>query len=443
MDFGITILAMGATAAGCWAWQRYRVRLLTVGRRSSWLRRMPSSRVNPRQEAWATPALAGAGATTGPAFGATPSSPDPVAGEAAGELEGDRAVAVMACAAATGGAADAVGDDAVVHHDLGELEALKAEIAELLPEMRRRDDRIAALESRVAERSALAESLQSTVAESQRALQRERDRVTVLEKRREDRAREASLLREEVRSLDNAIGHLNERLVAAQQKAKGASKGAGAEAERVESSADDAAERAANAAEARLAERDETIRSLEARVRDLQGDLEEANTRRRQREQHVERLEANVAEFAKQVNERDQRVSEMTRDLRSARRKAEANAEQARGVGARLSDAQSVIAARDHRLRRISAAYRAARTRLRESDSSARTAMPDDLRRIRGVGAAAEEALRAAGITRFEQLAALTPEALADASPRLATFAERMKRDDWIGQADRMRRDAC
>ncbi len=63
----------------------------------------------------------------------------------------------------------------------------------------------------------------------------------------------------------------------------------------------------------------------------------------------------------------------------------------------------------------------------------------DDFTAIKDIGPRFAQALRDAGITRFAQLAALTPEAL---SERLAPFAtvraQRIRSKDWIGQAQQL-----
>ncbi len=60
-------------------------------------------------------------------------------------------------------------------------------------------------------------------------------------------------------------------------------------------------------------------------------------------------------------------------------------------------------------------------------------AAPDDLTRIRGIGPTYARALNALGVTTFAQLAEADPEALAAQIDRLS--AERIRQEDWIGQA--------
>lgn len=59
---------------------------------------------------------------------------------------------------------------------------------------------------------------------------------------------------------------------------------------------------------------------------------------------------------------------------------------------------------------------------------------PDDLTLIDGIGPAYVRALRDMGITTFAQLAVSDPDDLAARVDRLT--AARIRRDDWIGQAE-------
>ena len=74
-----------------------------------------------------------------------------------------------------------------------------------------------------------------------------------------------------------------------------------------------------------------------------------------------------------------------------------------------------------------------------EGPSPAAEAEADDFTQIKGIGQRYAEALVKAGITRFEQLAAQTPDALAERlAPYVRVRAERISDSDWIGQAARL-----
>jgi predicted flap endonuclease-1-like 5' DNA nuclease len=60
------------------------------------------------------------------------------------------------------------------------------------------------------------------------------------------------------------------------------------------------------------------------------------------------------------------------------------------------------------------------------------------LRRIRGIGPAYERALLGIGITQLAQVAALTPEEIRRIAPLIKAQADRIERDDWVGQAQRL-----
>jgi len=60
---------------------------------------------------------------------------------------------------------------------------------------------------------------------------------------------------------------------------------------------------------------------------------------------------------------------------------------------------------------------------------------PDDLQRMKGVGPKLAGLLQARGLTRFEQIAALTPEEVALIDTDLGTFKGRLTRDRVIDQA--------
>ncbi len=66
--------------------------------------------------------------------------------------------------------------------------------------------------------------------------------------------------------------------------------------------------------------------------------------------------------------------------------------------------------------------------------SVAVTAPPDDLKLIKGIGPALEKKLHACGITRFREVAALSDAEIARIEA-VIKFAGRIRREDWIGQA--------
>ena len=67
--------------------------------------------------------------------------------------------------------------------------------------------------------------------------------------------------------------------------------------------------------------------------------------------------------------------------------------------------------------------------------TEAPAAVHDNLKRIRGVGLAAEKTLNNAGIVRFDQIAAWAPQDIENLSGPLEKFQARIVRDDWVTQA--------
>lgn len=68
----------------------------------------------------------------------------------------------------------------------------------------------------------------------------------------------------------------------------------------------------------------------------------------------------------------------------------------------------------------------------------------DELQRIPGIGPVIERHLHEAGVRRYAQLAALTPEQIAGLVPHLPLLSvERIVRQDWVGRARALAREAA
>ena len=65
-------------------------------------------------------------------------------------------------------------------------------------------------------------------------------------------------------------------------------------------------------------------------------------------------------------------------------------------------------------------------------------ASQDNLKLISGVGPGLERKLKDAGITSFAQIVALTDAEIQDLEANVVKFAGRIKRDNWIGQAQQL-----
>jgi predicted flap endonuclease-1-like 5' DNA nuclease len=106
----------------------------------------------------------------------------------------------------------------------------------------------------------------------------------------------------------------------------------------------------------------------------------------------------------------------------------------------RLVELESQLREQDEQLRQRDERIRELTARLTQPDSKP----PGErvgLRRIRGIGPAYERALLALGITRISQVAQLTAEDIARIAPLIKARADRIERDDWVGQARRLADD--
>jgi len=70
--------------------------------------------------------------------------------------------------------------------------------------------------------------------------------------------------------------------------------------------------------------------------------------------------------------------------------------------------------------------------------SQASTSAPVGLRQIRGIGPAYERALFGLGITRVEQVAALSAQDITRIAPLIKARVDRILREDWVGQAKKL-----
>ena len=71
----------------------------------------------------------------------------------------------------------------------------------------------------------------------------------------------------------------------------------------------------------------------------------------------------------------------------------------------------------------------------RQTAMTAQVAEPDDLKLINGIGPVLEGKLRAAGIQRYEQIAALTDADIEKLETKVIHLSGRICRDGWISQA--------
>jgi len=156
-----------------------------------------------------------------------------------------------------------------------------------------------------------------------------------------------------------------------------------------------------------------------------------------------------------------ERIQSLLAELMGARQELTETAAELRKVAAERDALRTRVAAAEAKTLELSSAFsaeaqlRAAaaethaatsstlRARIAELEtalSESRKAAPEPagLRRIRGIGPAYERALLGLGITTVAQIAQLSPEDIARIAPQIKAQAERITRDDWVGQARRL-----
>ena len=157
------------------------------------------------------------------------------------------------------------------------------------------------------------------------------------------------------------------------------------------------------------------------------------------------------------------RVQELLSDLMSARKELTEKSTELRKVVNERNTLRARLTFAERTARELSSAFRAeaqlrsefidthatSSASLRARVSELETALAASklehtnseqlgLRRIRGIGPAFERALLGLGITAVAQIAALSAEDIARLAPQIKARADRIQRDDWVGQAQRL-----
>ncbi|HEX7450709.1 MAG TPA: helix-hairpin-helix domain-containing protein [Polyangiaceae bacterium] len=136
-------------------------------------------------------------------------------------------------------------------------------------------------------------------------------------------------------------------------------------------------------------------------------------------------------ELRKAVSERNTLRARLTRAENNARELSSAARAEAQ-LRLEFVDAHATSSAT---LRSRIAELEAALQAQREALADPRRAEQVGLRRIRGIGPAYERALLGLGITSIAQIAALSPQDIERIAPLIKARADRILRDDWVGQA--------
>ena len=134
------------------------------------------------------------------------------------------------------------------------------------------------------------------------------------------------------------------------------------------------------------------------------------------------------------------RESDRVRELESAlRAEKELHQSAVAGLRARLASVEAEKDAERVRLAAELEEARAARSAPHSAKSPADSRRaPQGLRRIRGIGPAFERALENLGVTSAAQIAAWSPEDVLAFADKLRIRADRIVKDDWVGQAKQL-----
>lgn len=147
---------------------------------------------------------------------------------------------------------------------------------------------------------------------------------------------------------------------------------------------------------------EEKVDDVKERVEEVRGLVEGARTKAADTLDNLEQL------FEERVSRALKRLGVPTRD-------------DLHGIAKRLEEMNSLIKG------------------LAESRQAVTVAAPpaekDDLKLINGIGPVLEGKLHGAGITTYQQIAALTDEEIERLEAEVINFSGRIHRDDWVGQA--------
>jgi predicted flap endonuclease-1-like 5' DNA nuclease len=105
---------------------------------------------------------------------------------------------------------------------------------------------------------------------------------------------------------------------------------------------------------------------------------------------------------------------------------------------AELAQAKAATASAIDEARAAVAAMQAAAHVVETESARPPKVLPRGLRRIRGIGPAYQRLLEQLGVTRVEQVAAWSEQDIVVFADKLKTRPERIRKDDWVGQAKRL-----
>lgn len=151
-------------------------------------------------------------------------------------------------------------------------------------------------------------------------------------------------------------------------------------------------------------------------------------TRARAEEQRERDQAATVTALRAQLAELERRLAE-SRELEARVDELEGQALEAASLRAQNAELEARVLALSARPDETKAAPR------KQTAEPTGESHGDDLKRIRGIGAAFERALKARGISSFSQIAAWTASELEETARALRVKPERIRKEDWVGRA--------
>lgn len=222
----------------------------------------------------------------------------------------------------------------------------------------------------------------------------------------------------ELEALEDALREVREELALREREHAGVLSAKDEEVDRLRGRIGDLEPRAARVEVliGQVAERTKKVNTLESRLAALDG----CPDRLRASQDEL----AGLRREAREIEAREQTLAGQTTALETDLGKERARAED--------------LARKLDSMREAHAAVQAEATRLREQ--AARN-VRDDLKRIHGIGPKLESTLYGMGYRTYRQIANWSDEDIGRVEDHLGDFADRIKRDDWIGQARRLTRE--
>lgn len=205
------------------------------------------------------------------------------------------------------------------------------------------------------------------------------------------------------------------------------------------------------ALEAQIQEVERTVGEREARIRELdpledevrevreQIDLmkREQETDLARREGEATRLRTRIGELEPLVARVDVLNAHLT-EKKALLTSLESQVAALEGFPERLKDSERELGLAREQRRDAEAELARVRGELERLKRQPAPRLPDDLKRIHGIGPKLESRLHGLGYRTYKQIASWSQEDIDRVEHHLGEFPDRIRRDDWIGQAQRL-----